>query len=166
MEISFVPKNPLLRDYFLSIFNSNDKTVFISKKHLVGFGMVTLWKKGGREKREQEIICRLPHCQETQQCATNFICFSNEAEIKINNLLQISFDVAFKECVLSGRAAFVPYVDIVHYFMKIHNLSDDNEYMFCKRIIRYRKDTLGARGKILFNKIHNIVSEANTTYKF
>ena len=156
----------MLRDFFISIFNSDGKIVFISKKHPVGLAMVSLWKKEKREVRKCEIICKLPYCQETQQCTNNFVSFSDEAEIKINNMIQASFDLAFKECVLSGRAAFVHYADIVRFFMKKHNISDDKEYMLSKRVVRLNSDALGTRGKMLFNKINNIVSEANTKYKF
>ena len=156
MEVNVNIKKEIIRDFLQYLFpDSDDETVIVSHSSSAGKFICTQVSYCDRPLEQQgNIRMQLPICPALQTGPRRFLYFSPEAEVRINDYLEIAFDLDFDRYWLEGQKLGMKQQDIITAYIvsrKLVSREADHE-MLKKRMYRQSMKTMHSRRESLLNR--------------
>lgn len=156
MEMTINIKKELIRDFFLYLFDKTEEgVVVISRTVDAGKLIASLVEYSDKPINQSgNTIVRLPMCDSLQSASNHFMYLSAESENKLNDYLEVSFNLDYDRYWIQGLKLGIAQQEIVYSYIvsrKLGSLNMDTE-MLKKRMYRYTTKRITHIHKRLTNK--------------
>lgn len=152
-------KKPIFREYIHYLFALEDGSFSVFRKHDFGKMLCSLVSYSNmpikEEVNEETLKFTLPISRATANAQNYHLYYSKEDEAKLNDYLEVIFNIDFDRYYLNGSRMGFMQKDIIHSFIisrKLTGLIGNNE-MLKKRQYRSEK-------KILENRTEQLIKRA------
>lgn len=159
MQIRLSISKPLLQEYFQYLFPTDESGTYqVTRKSDLGKAICCFVRYAHRRipHRDGALLLQLPEAHTLMNAPRHHLYFCAEDEKRINDLLQVYFNLDFDRYYLQGKKNGFKQKDIIESFIvsrRLHNLMSDNETLK-KRKYREELRLLEQRHKSLVKRAY------------
>ena len=166
MELTLEIKKSLIRDYLGYLFPRDEAGRYlVTRKIAAGHYICSMVEYAHKPPHSRgSIVMLLPACPALKSGATRFLYMSAETQAKVNDYLEVVFDLDFERYMLKGEQMGIPQKDIIYAFINSRGLAsfDQDPETLKKRAYRQSTRQMQSIVKQLLNKAdytNRIISE-------
>lgn len=153
-------KKPMLREYLQSQFAYENEALSVFRHNTFGKALCAMVSKSDipvrHETTASTIRIRLPNTKSIRSHRNHFLYYTNEDQLKLNDLLESLFEIDFESYYQAGIRLGMMQKDVIHNFIiarKLVSMIGDVETLK-KREYRKSKNAIEKLANHLTQKIH------------